>query len=78
MARFAPSPSGGARWAASPSSVARSEFLEQVSARWRALDADAYPFVRNVVVARLPEHDDRAEFSAGLELILAGIAASQR
>ena len=51
--------------------------LRTVAARWRELDAREYPFIRNVVVARLPGHDDRSEFLAGIELILAGIAASR-
>ncbi len=56
-------------------SVNRADFLETVSARWRALDADEYPFTREVA-AHLPGHDDHAEFLAGIDLILAGIAAS--
>jgi len=56
--------------------VARADFLRTVAARWRELDAREYPFIRNVVVARLPGHDDRSEFLAGIELILAGIATS--
>jgi AcrR family transcriptional regulator len=56
-------------------SVNRAEFLETESARWKALDAHEYPFTRNVA-AQLAEHDDRAEFLAGVNLILAGVAAS--
>ncbi|WP_394840520.1 TetR family transcriptional regulator [Pendulispora brunnea] len=56
--------------------VNRADFLETVSARWKQLDAHEFPFIRNVVAAQLPEHDDRAEFLAGIDLILAGIAAS--
>jgi hypothetical protein len=41
----------------------------------KELDAHEYPFTRNVA-AQLREHDDRAEFLAGIDLILAGIAAS--
>jgi AcrR family transcriptional regulator len=55
--------------------VDRAEFLETESARWRALDAHEYPFTRNVA-AQLREHDDRAEFLAGIDLILTGVAAS--
>jgi len=57
-------------------SVDRAEFLETVSARWKELDADEYPFIRHVA-AQLREHDDRAELLAGIDLILAGIAASR-
>lgn len=53
----------------------RAEFLAQVAAEWQELDADEFPFTRNVA-AQLREHDDRAEFLAGIDLILAGIAAS--
>lgn len=52
----------------------RAEFLAQAAARWEELDATEFPFTR-AVAARLREHDDRAEFLAGIDLILAGIAA---
>jgi len=55
--------------------VDRGEFLETVAARWKALDAHEYPFTRKVAT-QLRKHDDRAEFLAGIDLILAGIAAS--
>lgn len=55
--------------------VDRADFLETVSARWKELDAREYPFTRNIA-ARLRDHDDRAEFLAGIDLILAGIVAS--
>jgi AcrR family transcriptional regulator len=53
----------------------RTEFLEQLAAQWQALDPDAFPFTRNAA-KQLREHDDRAEFLAGVDLILAGIGAS--
>ncbi|KMO94326.1 TetR/AcrR family transcriptional regulator [Streptomyces roseus] len=53
----------------------RTEFLDGVSAAWANLDPDAYPFTRDVA-EQLREHDDRAEFLAGIDLVLAGIAAS--
>lgn len=56
-------------------SVDRADFLEKVSTVWSELDAHEYPFTRNVA-AQLREHDDRAEFLAGIDLILAGVAAS--
>jgi AcrR family transcriptional regulator len=56
--------------------VDRADFLEMVSERWKALDAKEYPFIRNAAT-HLREHDDRAEFLAGIDLILAGIAASR-
>jgi AcrR family transcriptional regulator len=54
----------------------RADFLDKEAARWSELDADQYPFTRNVA-AQLREHDDRDEFLAGIELILTGVAASR-
>jgi AcrR family transcriptional regulator len=50
----------------------RTDFLETVSAAWADLDPDQYPFLRTVA-SQLRDHDDRAQFVAGLDLILAGI-----
>jgi AcrR family transcriptional regulator len=50
----------------------RSAFLATVAARWAQLDPAEYPFVRQMA-AQLPEHDDREQFLAGIDLILAGI-----
>ncbi len=55
-------------------SADRAQYLERVSARWQKLDAHEYPFIRNVA-AQMRAHDDRAEFLAGIDLILAGIVA---
>ena len=55
--------------------VGRADFLEAESTRWRELDAHEYPFTRNVA-AQMREHDDRAEFLAGIDLILTGVAAA--
>ena len=52
----------------------RSAFLATVAARWERLDPAQYPFVRQVA-AQLPGHDDRDQFLAGVDLILAGITA---
>jgi AcrR family transcriptional regulator len=57
-------------------SVDRAEFLAAESARWKKLDAQAYPFTRKVA-AQLRDHDDRAEFLAGIDLILTGVAAAR-
>jgi hypothetical protein len=54
----------------------RAQLLEKVSARWQDLDAHEYPFTRNVA-KQLREHDDLAEYLAGIELILTGITASR-
>jgi hypothetical protein len=41
--------------------------------RWAQLDPAEYPFARQVA-AQLRVHDDREQFLAGIDLILAGIA----
>lgn len=43
--------------------------------RWRKLDAKTHPFTRKVA-EHLPGHDDREEFIAGVDLILAGVSRS--
>ena len=50
----------------------RSAFLATVAARWAQLDPAEYPFVHRVAT-QLPGHDDREQFLAGIDLILAGI-----
>jgi hypothetical protein len=50
----------------------RTTFLATVAERWARLDPAKYPFVHQVA-ARLPGHDDREQFLAGIDLILAGI-----
>ncbi|WP_129838934.1 TetR family transcriptional regulator [Streptomyces sp. RFCAC02] len=52
----------------------RAAFLDGVSAAWEGLAPDAYPFTR-AVAGRLREHDDREQFIAGVDLVLAGITA---
>lgn len=52
----------------------RATFLAEQAARWEALDEAAFPFTRTVG-AQLRRHDDRAEFLAGVDLILGGLAA---
>lgn len=54
----------------------RSTFLDALGKRWLQLDADAYPFTRSMG-AQLREHDDRADFVAGIDLILDGIAVQR-
>src|SRR5580704_6561364 len=56
-----------------PRETDRSAFLATVAARWVQLDSAAYPFVHQMA-AQLPGHDDREQFLAGLDLILAGIS----
>jgi AcrR family transcriptional regulator len=50
----------------------RSAFLAAVAARWAQLDPAEYPFMHQVAT-QLPGHDDREQFLAGIDLILAGI-----
>jgi AcrR family transcriptional regulator len=52
----------------------RTTFLAGVAARWAQLDPARYPFLHQMA-AQLPGHDDREQFLAGIDLILAGIAA---
>lgn len=53
----------------------RADFLDKMAAEWKALDPQEYAFTRSVA-DQLRKHDDRAEFLAGIDLILAGIEAS--
>jgi AcrR family transcriptional regulator len=55
----------------------RSTFLAEMAVQWEALDPDAFPFVQSVA-AKMPDHDDRADFLTGIDLFLDGIAARQR
>ena len=55
----------------------RSVFLEAVAARWAQLDPAEHPFVRRLA-GRLRDHDDREQFLAGIDLILAGIETKRR
>lgn len=60
-----------------PGGTDRSDFLSAVVARWTQLNPAAYPFVHQMA-EQLREHDDREQFLAGIDLILAGIAALPR
>jgi AcrR family transcriptional regulator len=55
-----------------PRDTDRTAFLGAVATSWAQLDPTEHPFVREVA-AQLPGHDDRAQFLAGIDLILAGI-----
>lgn len=52
----------------------RATFLDALAAQWSQLDSETYPFVRGAA-ALMREHDDRADFVAGIDLILDGITA---
>ncbi|MFJ4436217.1 TetR/AcrR family transcriptional regulator [Streptomyces sp. NPDC088923] len=58
-----------------PEGETRAEFLEAASRAWEALDPAAYPFTR-AVADQIRDHDDREQFLAGVDLVLAGIVAS--
>ncbi|MCR6488084.1 TetR/AcrR family transcriptional regulator [Amycolatopsis sp. OK19-0408] len=51
----------------------RSDFLAGVAAQWTRLDPAKYPFVHKAAT-QLRAHDDRAQFLAGVDIFLAGIA----
>lgn len=59
-----------------PARASRMETLGEVADRWLALDRDAFPFLRRMA-AGLPDHDDRAQFLAGVDLILDGVASRE-
>lgn len=52
--------------------VDRAEYLAAATAEWRALDAADYPFIHHIV-DEFASHDDRDQFRAGLDLLLAGL-----
>ncbi|GAB3574186.1 TetR/AcrR family transcriptional regulator [Amycolatopsis endophytica] len=54
--------------------VDRGEFLDAVSTAWEELDPDDYSFTR-AVAGQLRDHDDREQFLAGIDLVLAGVTA---
>jgi AcrR family transcriptional regulator len=59
------------------SKMDRSAFLAAVAARWAQLDPARYPSVHQAGT-NLLEHDDRVQFLAGIDLILAGIETLKR
>ncbi len=56
--------------------VDRTAFLKIVADQWAGLDPVEHPFVREIA-AQLAEHDDREQFLAGIDLILAGIESGR-
>ncbi|MGW6701727.1 TetR/AcrR family transcriptional regulator [Nocardia sp. NPDC055049] len=52
----------------------RSAFLRSVAARWTQHDPAEFPFAHQIA-EQLREHDDREQFLAGIDFVLAGIAA---
>jgi AcrR family transcriptional regulator len=55
-----------------PPDTDRTAVLGAIAVQWAQLDPERHPFVRQVATY-LPEHDDREQFLAGINLILAGI-----
>ncbi|WP_077033864.1 TetR/AcrR family transcriptional regulator [Pelomonas sp. KK5] len=60
------------RLSAQARTVGRTEFLGQVAQAWSRLDPTAFPFT-HAQAAKLAAHDDRADFLAGVDLIVAGM-----
>ncbi|GGN04703.1 TetR/AcrR family transcriptional regulator [Streptomyces fuscichromogenes] len=58
-----------------PPGVDRDRFIDTVSRAWGELDPDEYPFTR-AVADQMRGHDDREQFLAGVDLVLAGITAT--
>lgn len=52
----------------------RTTALTAVADAWRQLDRAEYPFLHRIA-DRMPEHDDRAQFLAGIDFTLTGIEA---
>ena len=59
------------------SETERAEFLAEIAAQWAQLDPARHPWARGAA-KRLREHDDRAQFLAGVDLILVGIEVVNR
>lgn len=72
VAQNAANAAGGATL---PPDVDRTAFLDSVATSWEQLDPADYPFTR-AAAAQLRGHDDREQFLAGIDLVLAGITAS--
>jgi AcrR family transcriptional regulator len=55
-----------------PRDTERSDHLAAIAAGWAQLDPVEYAFVRRLAT-QLPGHDDRAQFLAGVDLVLVGV-----
>ena len=56
--------------------IDRAEFLDAMANVWSGLDPNNYPFTRSLA-GTLRTHDDRADFLAGVDLILRGLGSQQ-
>jgi len=52
--------------------VNRAEFLDATSKAWERLSREDYPFL-HAIADQVREHDDREQFVAGIDFILAGV-----
>lgn len=52
--------------------VDRESYLGRAADKWRALDPDDFPFLR-YIAEEFAVHDDKDQFRAGLDLLLAGL-----
>lgn len=57
-----------------PGGTDRKVWLEGIATGWIQIDPESRPFLRRVA-AQLSEHDDRQQFVAGVDFILAGACA---
>lgn len=57
--------------------IDRTDFLDAVATAWSQLNPGEYPFTRSIA-GQLRAHDDRTDFLAGIDLILAGINFPRR
>jgi AcrR family transcriptional regulator len=48
------------------------EYIRRYADQWRELDPETFPFVHHIV-DEFAGHDDREQFAAGLDLLLAGL-----
>lgn len=55
-----------------PEGANREAMLQNVAAQWMQLDPGVFPFIRQTA-EQVGDHDDRAQFLFGIDLILAGI-----
>lgn len=53
------------------------QYLAEATRQWRALDPAAYPFIHHIV-DEFAVHEDRDQFRAGLDLLLAGLELQAR
>ncbi len=54
--------------------ASRTAFLDATATDWEGLDPEEFPFTR-AVADQVRRHDDREQYLAGIDLVLAGISA---